>query len=185
MIVNVRGVSGSGKSTLVRAVMSYYPEKIPRVMMGIRNPLGYFLKGVEGAPPLYVPGHYETPCGGCDTMPSANSVALRIFTAKDAGMNVLFEGSKFYGGTQNILRLIRAEPETVVISLTTPLDVCVTNLTKRRTSQRKDAKVQPSKIAAQYDRENDELEALEKAGVNVRTLVYEDALDAIKRLFKF
>lgn len=184
MIINIRGISGSGKSTLVRAIMSRYPEKVSRVMVGRKQPLGYFLSGVEGAQQLYIPGHYETPCGGCDTMPTANSVALRIFTARDAGMDVLFEGSKFYGGTRGILPLSKAEPGLRVISLSTDPRSCAENLTKRRAKNGKERPINLANLMVQSVREEAEREILAASGVDLQVMVYDDALEAITKLLK-
>lgn len=178
MIVNIRGASGSGKSTLVRAIMSYYKVKIPRTIEGRKHPMGYTLRRDDGEP-LYVPGHYETPCGGCDNL-SHNEAVIRIMTAQNMGLDILFEGSKLFGKTAEFQRLHKAVPEMIAISLTTPYEVCCDNLRKRR----KSGMVDEAKIQAESSAVADEAIALEKSGVDVRTLLYEDALDAIKQLFK-
>ena len=67
MIVNIRGTSGSGKSTIVVRVCGLYDKKTPHFLEGRKNPY-YYVFEKEGHKPLAILGHYESPCGGCDTI---------------------------------------------------------------------------------------------------------------------
>jgi len=66
-VIQIRGTSGSGKSTLVRQVMGLYYEKQPLFKRGRKQPIGYILTHPD-TPSLFVPGHYESACGGLDTI---------------------------------------------------------------------------------------------------------------------
>jgi len=185
MIVNIRGTGGAGKSTLVRAVMSWYPEKIPHFVEGRKQPMGYTLhKANRAGKPLYVPGHYETACGGCDTIKTLDQIFDTVKSHHESGEDVLFEGMLLCDDTKRTIGLSQETPEFVVIGLTTPIDQCCANIRKRREAGGNDKPLNEKNTRTRYERDKKHLEKLKSAGLDVRTLVYEDALDTIKRLFE-
>lgn len=94
-VVNLRGTGGSGKSTVVRRVMERYrgssAEVVPERAEGRKQPTGYRVDYASGGA-LYVPGHYETACGGCDTIKTVDEVYALVSRAVSAGWDVLYEG---------------------------------------------------------------------------------------------
>ena len=72
MIINIRGTSGSGKSFLVRHIMRLYPKQVPVYVSDRRQPISYTLS--RSGRKLLVVGHYESVCGGCDTVHSMDAI---------------------------------------------------------------------------------------------------------------
>lgn len=135
MIINIRGTSGSGKSTLVRNIMraGYVGRKEVRIE-GRKQPLGYELYDENSC--LFVPGHYETECGGCDTI-SDNAMdkiysLVREYHAK--GFNVLFEGLLISAEANRMIQLKEVVGDDLhVIVLNTPIEQCLEGIRERQT----------------------------------------------------
>lgn len=134
MIVNVRGTSGSGKSTLIRAVMAQYANKTPIMVEGRKQPIGYLLSA-KRLPDLTVLGHYETECGGCDTISCDNATDATFAMVREwhaRGRNVLFEGLLISAEANRTIALHRDGLPLLVVSLTTPLEDCLAGIQERR-----------------------------------------------------
>jgi ABC-type dipeptide/oligopeptide/nickel transport system ATPase component len=148
MIINIRGTSGSGKSTLVREVMKRYDTKtavfdktIPEGKTKPRKqPIGYMLTRASAgpvAPPpikhLAVLGHYETACGGCDTIPSMDRIYDLVRQAHDQGFDVLYEGLLLSAEVNRLVALHEEGlPVTVVALDQVPLQECLDGVNDRR-----------------------------------------------------
>ena len=140
MIINVRGGSGAGKSTVIRAIMDRYSDRVPHLVVGRKQPLWYDLHE-RGMPPLRVLGHYETPCGGCDTISSnladpsekAMDYIHRLIRQADAGgIDVLYEGVILTTILGQLPQLHAEGRKIVVINLTSDLETCLTGISERR-----------------------------------------------------
>jgi predicted kinase len=132
MIINIRGTSGSGKSTLVRSITELYERKFPAKVEGRRQPIGYVFTRPKGKT-LAVIGHYETPCGGCDTITDQDEIYRRVRQSHEAGMDVLYEGLLISAETRRCIELHRDFPGYLqVVALDTPLDVCLASINERR-----------------------------------------------------
>lgn len=138
MIIQIRGTSGSGKSTVMRAVMDHLGKWVPAVRSGRRNPL-YYSRRTEK--PCYhsesvtVLGHYNTTCGGCDTVGSARAVYGLIQEIR--------EGEKRRGWSNSVILcegLLLSEdvkwssqmPDLRCLFLTTSLERCLRQISGRR-----------------------------------------------------
>ena len=138
MIVNVRGTSGSGKSHLVKQVIDrmtrHHGAPTKESQDRRRQPIAYKWVWPDTAGrDLYIPGHYESPCGGCDTIKSMERVADMVRRAYDDGFNVLFEGLLYSEETKRTLNMYGEEGRDIqLVKLTTPLDVCINSVNKRR-----------------------------------------------------
>lgn len=184
MIVNIRGTSGAGKSTLVRAVMSHYASTHPHYVEKRKQPIGYTLHHHYSGKSLYVPGHYETACGGCDTIKTLDQIFGAVREADSGKINVLFEGMLLCSDTKRIIELAREVPETIIISLTTPIEQCCNNIRKRRAARGETKELDETNTRNRWAYEQKQIVKLKEAGVDIRTLLYEDALDTIKQLFE-
>lgn len=131
MIINIRGTSGSGKSTLVRKIMAMYERRFPVRIPDRKQPIGYILTRQEGRT-LGVLGHYETSCGGCDTIMSQDEIYERVRATHHAGMDVLFEGLLVSAEVNRLVALHAEGLPVRVVALSTPLDVCLASVNKRR-----------------------------------------------------
>lgn len=130
MIVNLRGTSGAGKSTIVRAVMKRYSCEANYVD-GRRRPLFYVGHRPEEHR-LLVPGHYETACGGCDTIRTPDEVyELVRWGALEQGMDVLFEGIMVQDEIRRCAEVSQLHP-TLVIGLDVPIEECLASVQRRR-----------------------------------------------------
>lgn len=135
MIFNIRGTSGSGKSTIIRKVMESFPLKTPTRIEGRKQPTGYWL-GSEADPRiLYVPGHYETACGGCDTLPGYDVIFDLVRTTAKIGKHVLFEGLLVSEETKRTLDLHETVGPLLVLHLQTDVLTCLESIKERRAAR--------------------------------------------------
>jgi len=130
IIINLRGTSGSGKSTVVRRLMDRYPDRLPNQEPDRRQPISYFCRR-PGGRTLYVPGHYETACGGCDTIKTPDKVYALIEQALGQNMDVIYEGIIVQDDTRRLLELNARHPVTV-IELSTSIVECLAGIQARR-----------------------------------------------------
>lgn len=139
MIINIRGTSGSGKSTLVRRVMELYNSKTEwrdeSMLPERKRPLGYVLTRNDDGRPLFVPGHYETACGGCDTIAESQfeNVYMLVRQFATAGHDVLYEGLLLSAESARAIKLHQdGLGPIMVVALSTPLEVCLDGIRARR-----------------------------------------------------
>lgn len=135
MIINVRGTSGSGKSTLIRRVRELYTGPTTRFFTeGRKQPIGYVHRRgfADLGRSLALVGHYETDCGGCDTIADMDQIYQRVREAHDHGYDVLYEGLLISADANRAVALHSAGLDPLVIALNTPLDVCLASVNERR-----------------------------------------------------
>lgn len=138
MIIAIRGTSGSGKSTLTRRILKHYPFGQPAWKERRKMPYFYNLKNVDVSTNeqigrgLRVLGHYETPAGGCDTLPDIDTMYQIIQDGHDAGLDVLAEGLVFSSDAIRLIAMHDAGLPVAAIMLNTPLDVCIESVKIRR-----------------------------------------------------
>jgi hypothetical protein len=153
MIINIRGTSGSGKSTLVRRVMSAYATVRPEYTADRRQPISYHcVHPAPGGAPLRVLGHYETPCGGCDTIPAQRELEAMARALHTDGANVLYEGL-LCSHEQKRTTAMWDDPalDYRVIVLDVPLDVCLASVNARRRAKKPEAEdVNPANTTAKW-----------------------------------
>lgn len=132
-IINIRGTSGSGKSTLVKNIMARYKHKLT-----IRNPdpakkrpMGYLVSN-DNKKWLAIVGHYEIACGGCDTIKTYAEVMAKVTEAYELGYDVLFEGAVLSTLWKPFVELYQGGYPLEIISLNTPLKVCLESVMMRR-----------------------------------------------------
>lgn len=139
MLINIRGTSGSGKSSLVREIIARYatvehfkPEGIdyPKER---RQPWAYRCR-MEDAKhrELMILGHYETACGGCDTLAPMDFIFNFARLGHTLGYDVLFEGLLISADFNRTVALHNDGLPLIVIGLDLPLDVCTASIEERR-----------------------------------------------------
>jgi len=134
MIINIRGTSGSGKSTLVRRVMEHpsYGEATNHYMKGRKQPLGYIFPRKDG-PDLAIVGHYETACGGCDTINKMENIFRLVRISHMAGNDVIFEGLLISADVNRTQALHDEGLPLAIVGLDkVPLDLCLESVNGRR-----------------------------------------------------
>lgn len=181
-IVVIRGTSGSGKSTLVRDIMSRYETKTPQHIEKRKQPLSYTLTN-PGKKPLYVAGHYETACGGLDTIGTLDEIFALIRSAHADGKHVICEGMLMASDVKRSIALAEETNDVIMISLTTPIDQCCDNIRKRRAAKGNEKELNEKNTRTRFAYEAKQVEKLRAANVDIRTLTYDDAVEAVRRAF--
>lgn len=128
MIIQIRGTSGSGKTTVMKAVMANF-QWSTIYQTGRKQPLYYYSKTKTGRP-LIALGHYESACGGCDTIGSAAQVAELVKSLTQAGPDriILSEGLLLSEDT----KWSSLMPDLHIVYLTTPIEQCISQIKSRR-----------------------------------------------------
>lgn len=197
-VINIRGTGGSGKSTVVRRIMELYPcrEALPRSTG--KRPRGYLLSGRLGT--LLVPGHYETPTGGCDTLKTVDEVYEMIWAAvrADPPQNVLYEGIMVQDDLSRAVKLDRWMRESVaiygqvpdeesrlnVIRLNTPIEVSLAGVRARREARGDERPLDEKNTRARHETQVRMESRLRAAGVAVEALDREAAYRRVCALLR-
>jgi hypothetical protein len=151
-------------------------------------PLFYRLKWPNMA--VSVPGHYETACGGCDTIPTYDMLFEIIRSEHAAGHHVLFEGLLVAHDKKRTLQLwehLGKDPALFqVVELTDTLDVCLESVEKRRASRAIPPKGEfnPDNTKRRYGEVIRSCEQLQEKGVPIHRYMRADAPDVIRHLLK-
>lgn len=178
MIVNIRGTGGSGKSHLVRRVMDLYAERHPRHVEGRRRPVSY-LCSAEGHRPLLVPGHYETACGGCDTLKTVNQVYELVTAGDRHNCDVLYEGIMVADDVTRAVLLSRSADLRVVL-LTTPIEECLHSIQARRAERGDERPLSEKNTRDRAKRHDHNVWRLKQASVRTERLDREAAFNVIR-----
>lgn len=179
--INIRGTSGSGKSTLVRRVMDLYPKTEKTYQEKRRQPICVKLTRWGEQTGLYVPGHYETACGGCDTVKTVDQVYEMVRGALDHGWHVLYEGIMVMDDVNRAVTLAR-DHELVVIGLTTPVEECLAAVRQRRLDRGDDRPLSEKNTRDRAVRCERGLVRLRSAGVQVEMHDRQGAFERVREL---
>jgi hypothetical protein len=136
MIISIRGTSGSGKTHLAREVMAQYDIQTPDYISGRKRPIFYALRRKGSRKTLYALGSYETACGGCDTIKTADEVYGLIHRLSQHG-HVLFEGLLLSTEVNRALALPKGGALHVFIDL--PVEKCLEQVNSRRRQKNPEA----------------------------------------------
>jgi hypothetical protein len=191
MVINLRGTSGAGKSTIVTEVMKRYEFKQPLSASDVltavpalevketrRQPLGYRLHN-QNRRALWIPGHYEIACGGCDTIQKVDDVYKTISWFAGLGCDVLFEGIMVQDDVRRAIDLAQHH-RLLVIALTTPIDECLKAIQSRRDARGDTRPLDPKNTKARAHRlKTSMLPRLKAAGVEVLELDRDAALKTV------
>lgn len=194
-IVNIRGTSGSGKSTAVRTIMNmaiaeatkagtlgiqrmmadpaFYPKKR-------RHPLFYLfpLSGQQ----VSVLGHYETDCGGCDTIPSYDIMMALIKERYNEGYHVIFEGLLVAHDKKQVTALWDwlKHKDFTVLELTEPLAGCLDSVRARRARKGADPNTfNPANTERRFKEVVRSCQQLEERGIPVRRVSRAEVVPAV------
>lgn len=192
MIIQLRGTSGSGKTHLVKEIMKLYEKRKPVFSQGRKRPIAYRLSDTKCPKELAVIGHYETACGGCDTISTPGKSYEIIFNqikrnALD-GRSVLFEGLLISGDLNWTASLKELGIPLLIIELTVPLEECLKSVNNRRRNRLENkgkefTPVKPQNTKAKFKLCQKVCEKLEKDyGISVERLNREEAFNRIREL---
>lgn len=179
MIINLRGTSGSGKSTVVRRLFDLYNPRQPYFIDGRKRPLGYVCtrKDSDG-PSLVALGHYETPCGGCDTIPTIDMVYEQIRAQVALGHDVIYEGLLIQSDVKRCAQLHKDGLPLLVIGLDTPLADCLAGVQARRDARGDVRPLNPANTISKLNSLPGQMRRLKAEGVDFRLLNREAAFAA-------
>ena len=181
MIINIRGTSGSGKSTLVRRVLECYESKSVFREEKRKQPIGY-LYHRTGGKSLAVIGHYESPCGGCDTIPKMEKIFDLVRQSYAAGHDVIFEGLLISADVKRTMELFSEGLPLKVIALDTPIEVCVESINLRRRAKNPDKEdVNPKNTESKHKGVKGSMVKFEAAGMNAVFASRDEAFNIIKQ----
>lgn len=184
MIFNIRGTSGSGKTTLIRKLTEEYPTRTVFRREGRKQPIGYVYHR-EGGRSLAIVGHYETACGGCDTIASMDDIFDLVRQSAAAGHDVVFEGLLISADVNRTVAVHEwakeRDIEMRVIALDTPLDLCIESINlRRRAKDPTKPDVATKNTESKFKGVAQSMKRLEAAGVTAVTLSRDDALVHLK-----
>lgn len=180
MIIQLRGTSGSGKTTAMKSVIdslynwnSYYVPKRKKPLWMVSDEF----------PHVAVLGHYESPCGGCDTIGSARQVYEVIdLLLPETITTVLCEGlllSEDVKWTSQLVNHRLGKGGVWCYFLNTPLDRCLANISLRRKSAGNEKEVDPKNTTNRVTTIERARLKLMEAGVNCRWTSPRQAPDVI------
>lgn len=133
MIINIRGTSGSGKTTIVKSLLSLGAKTSFREA-GRKQPLGYLVStSIPAIGNFCVLGHYESACGGCDTLPGYDRIFELVREGLRMAPTVIFEGLLVSEEVRRTVELHQQyEDQLRVIFLNTDVEVCLQSIRARR-----------------------------------------------------
>ena len=169
MIINVRGTHGSGKSTVIRKVM----EKgvfSPFYIEGRKRPMGY------RNDTIFVPGSYETDCGGCDTISQVEDAFDLIKGHASNGWRVLFEGILSQHSAPRLIEVHKLFP-VIVLVLTTPVEQCIADVEKRRAESGNTRPFNHENLRKEARSVVSSSRRLKSEGLNLQYMTREEAID--------
>lgn len=174
-LIQIRGTSGSGKSWVVRQVMEYLGLFDSKWEDGRKKPMYYLSQDFQVA----VVGHYESPCGGGDSIGSAPKILKLVDDIKTlhprriiiAESLLLSEDSKWTS----------VENTHLVIFLTTPLPDCLANIQKRRNEVGNEKPINPKNTTNRVGTIERAAQKLIAKGVNV---VFRSSGQAVNEVLK-
>jgi hypothetical protein len=141
MIINIRGGSGAGKSTVIRKIRDQFDIITPHFVEGRKQPLWYDLRTKDADCQVRLLGHYETECGGCDTIsknPTDESETAMDFIhrlvreAHAEHLHVLYEGVILSTVNGHLLKMVEEGLPIHVVNLTSDLETCLMGISARR-----------------------------------------------------
>lgn len=175
MIINIRGTSGSGKSTIVRSLVETLKPCVRVKTLDLpkrKQPTSYML----GSPPVAVLGHYETACGGCDTLPGYDHIFSEVRCGADMCQHVVFEGLLVSEEVRRTIELHQAFPDQLrVIFLDTPIEVCLESIRARRLARGDERPLKEDNTRNRVETIRRSCQKLKNAGVQVWTTESRDA----------
>jgi hypothetical protein len=199
LIINIRGTSGSGKSTVVRAALKLYPHVTPCMQLGRKRPVGYIAEHLlpDGAtrydapwpelrarqPGLAVVGHYDTACGGCDTIPKMEMISNLVREFHGRGFHVLYEGLLISPDCKWIKAMREDGLPVHVLALDTPLHVCLASINDRRRARKPEATdVNPKNTESKWNQVRSSMVRLVDLGIPCEWVTRESALPRLRQL---
>jgi len=186
VIITVAGTSGAGKSYLMRSFLAWArkngTEEVQHVD-GREAPIGYLFdlkKKLKHN--VFIPGHYEAPTGGCDTIHDVEQVFELVKNMSAQGVHVLYEGLFVMNMTRGPRLVQELDVPFYVLQLTTPLAACIASIDERR-AERGEGKLQTkTNTVGNYGRATNYCAKMRDAGARVVKVDRQAALPKLLEL---
>jgi uridine kinase len=135
--INIRGTSGSGKTTIIRELLSKSVHLEPVFTTGRKQPIMY----IATVPSqehfnffctkfFALLGHYETTCGGCDTIKSLDEVyEWARYAQRNYNIDAVICEGLLLG--KDVSRIVTME-EPYILALDTSMEECYAGVKNRR-----------------------------------------------------
>ena len=184
MIINISGTGGSGKSTLVRRVMDCYDTVKPIFIEGRKRPFSYVCLRENGNN-LWVPGHYETACGGGDTLSTfpnyLDSLYGFIRSAHNEKQDVMYEGLLVESDVRRCAELKRDGFPVLVLSLSTDLETCLSSTVQRRLAKGNTKPLNPKNTKGRWRQVRFRIDRLKGHGIEAIFLSRDEMFEECKK----
>lgn len=174
MIINISGTSGSGKSMIARQIMALYTRVEPLMAPPRKRPAGYTCFRRNGKK-LFVLGHYETDCGGCDTLANyfgdegmLTGIYNWVRAAHGPNTDVVYEGLIVESDVRRCAKLYEDGFPLVVLSIDISLEDCLQSVRDRREAKGNFKELNPKNTKAKFTQARRKRERLLEAGVDCR-----------------
>ncbi len=179
MIINIRGTGGSGKTWVMRRIIDsiapldkWEAQYVP----GRKKPETYRYEDI------YVLGHYESVCGGCDNIRSAKSVyelINRVLEQTPLPL-ILCEGMLL---SEDFKWMSQLE-DVRIFFLSTSIEDCLANIRNRRKEQGNEKELSEYRTRARLPPIESARRRLTEAGVDCRRVTSEQAVEKAIKLVK-
>lgn len=180
--INVRGTSGAGKSHLVRQLMQLYASTEPMYTEGRKKPYWYHLAATNGGRSLVVPGHYDTPCGGCDTIKTGGEVWSLVKMALSMDRNCLFEGIMPQDWKIERVEELAGLAELHIVQLNTPVELCLEAIRGRRAARGNEKPLSPKNTVSRARNVEARIRELRRRGIACHTVDRDGAFQLCRTL---
>lgn len=181
-VVQIAGTSGSGKSHLMRAFLKRMRKEAQLVkdvgMAGREGPGGYLVLCEDGEE-VFVPGNYDTPTGGCDTIKEIKTVYELIEAELAKGRHVAYEGLFCMNQTRGPRLAAELGKRCVVLQLTTPLATCLASVNIRRAERGAGELANKKNTEDNYKRSVNFCASMREAGARVIRVSRDEGLDTM------
>lgn len=159
--------------------MERYSIRLPYHVEGRKQPAGYTCQfsSRDSSPSktLYVVGHYETACGGGDTMKGTDDVFDAVRRWADSNFDVIFEGIISQDDVLRTVELHRRH-KLKVIALRVPIEDCLAGIQARRDARNDERPLNPRNTVERAKRLQGIVSRLRDAGVDCNWMNREQAL---------
>lgn len=179
MIIQITGTSGSGKSHLMRSFLAYSKDEasVEEVFIpGREVPIGYLIEP-QDVSPIFVPGSYKTPTGGCDTIRDIQQVYALVEKYVAMKRHVVFEGLFCMNQTRGPQLAAEHGKKYVVLQLSTTLATCLASINSRRAERGEGELANKKNTTDNYKRAENFCARMREAGARVIRVTRDDGLE--------
>lgn len=185
LVLQITGTSGSGKSHLMRSFLDYARKHLDVEEVSIEGrstPIGYLIRP-SYKDPIFVPGAYTSPTGGCDTIRDVSQVYGVIKDQLERGRRLAYEGLFCMNMTRGPQLAEELGKKFLVLQLTTPLATCMASINARRAERGAGELANKHNTNDNYRRATNYCASMREAGARVQRITRDEGLDVMLEAF--